>query len=80
MNKEHKWLLLCEVSLCQKLHVTQYETLIFVLNPQFGCKGHKYPDNSERRRTEAHPHSGQRLWNQGKSLIFTLHTSIDIVK
>jgi len=55
-----------------------YETLIFVLTPQFGCKGHKYPDNSERRRIEAHPHSGQWQWHQGKPLIFTPHTSIDI--
>lgn len=74
--KEHRWHLLREITLiCQQL----YETLIFVLNPQFGCKGHKYPDNSERGRTEAHPHSGQRHWHQGKSLIFTLYTSVDIV-
>lgn len=53
--------------ICQQLHVTQNETLIFVSNPQFGCKGHTYPDNSERGWTEAHPHSGQRLWHQGKA-------------
>lgn len=57
---------------------TSCDTLIFVLTPQFGCKGHKYPDNSERRWTEAHPHSGQWQWHQGKPLIFTPHTSIDI--
>lgn len=48
------------------------------MTPQFGCKSHKYPDNGERRRTEAHPRSGQWHWYQGKSLTFTLHTSIDI--
>lgn len=64
----------------QQTHLTQYETFIFVFNPQFGCKGHKYPDNSERRRTEAHPHSGQRHWHQGKSLIFTPHTPVHIAQ
>lgn len=72
--KSHKWHLFGKMTLiCQQSHVTQYEMLIFVMTPQFGCKGHKYPDNSERRWTEAHPHSGQWHWNQGKSLFYCTH-------